>query len=142
MNPEYAALIALFITAIAAPFVANWQNNKLAEGREKRANDRTDKVAAQAVRAAKKVAQVATKLEKSDKASSAQLDKIVKTGDATHKLMNNQRTEMLRGFAITLRAIASDHPEDTILVAAADAADKALAQNVAENADPATRVAP
>lgn len=139
MSPEFIALLALVITAIIAPFVANWQNNKLAIDRERRTNERQDKVAALAARAARKVTQVATKLEKSDAHTNAQLGTIVATGNATHKLMNNQRTEMLRGFSVTLRAASNANPKDMALSAAADAADKALAQNIAENSDPATK---
>lgn len=140
MSPETIALIALFITAVAAPFIANWQNNQLAIGREKRAEIRQDKVARLAVTAAKKVQQVAEKLEKSDAVSAAQGAEVLAIGKATHKLVNNQRTEMLRGFAVTMRAIAKEHPDDVEIVAAATEADKALAANIKENADPETKV--
>lgn len=140
MSPEYAALVALFITAIAAPFVANWQNNRIAVAREQRDNARQDRVAAIAVKAAKKVQQVATTLEKSNKTTTAQGAEVLAVSKATHAIVNNQRTQMLRQIAVLTRAAASDHPTDKVLAEAAAAAEADLAKNVEENADPATKV--
>ena len=71
---------------------------------------------------------------------SEQLTGIKQTGDATHAIVNSQKTVMLQSLAMMARARASDHPDDPTLAEVARQTEKDLEDNVRENADPATKV--
>ena len=51
--------------------------------------------------------------------SNAKLDRIAKTGDATHKIVNSQRTVMLSLVATLAERIAAENPQDTAAQTAA-----------------------
>ena len=75
------------------------------------------------------VATVAVKAE----ASAKTLEEIKSTGNATHALVNSGRTANLRTIAVLARVIAVSQPENAAAQEAADAAEKALAQNELDN---------
>ena len=98
---------------------------------EEREQDRLDRAA---------VADAVKQVAVSRKEDSAVLEHIVTTGDATHAIVNNQRTQMLRQIAVLARAAALDHPDDVVIQEAARAAEEDLRKNLEENADPKTKL--
>lgn len=71
---------------------------------------------AQALEAAKELVEAA-------KIQNEQLSHIANTSDATHKIVNSQRTVMLRMVAALARRIATENPADTAAQRAAEAAE-------------------
>jgi len=114
--------------------------------KEEREQDRLDKEQdrtqdrADRLEVAELVAKVAIDVRKSNAATSAQLTNIADTSDATHAIVNNQRTVMLRALAVAQRVIANDHPDDPTAVKAAEDAERDLAENMRTSNDPDTKL--
>jgi len=77
-------------------------------------NAQTDaaKAQASASQAARDAADAAIALVAAAKVTTQQIDTIVATSEATHKIVNNQRTVMLRVVALQARRIANDNRDD------------------------------
>ena len=58
--------------------------------------------------------------------SGRKLDRLTEVGESTHKIVNSQRTIMLRLVAALSRRIASENPRDAAAQVAADHADADL----------------
>lgn len=117
-DPVTLALIAAIISTIVGPIVVFFVN---------RANQREDWRRQDAV--ADKVAKVAELAATSNET----LKSVAATGEATHRIVNSQRTVMLRTIAVSARALANAYPGDLVLLKAADDAEHDLAENVKEN---------
>lgn len=124
--------IGVISSGFLAPVMISWMGGR--QRAIERAEDRADRLLV-----ATKVDNVASAVHISDDARTAVLGHIAKTGDATHAIVNNQRTVMLRSLAIMARRLAVAFPDDPILQKAADDAEHDLAMNVIDNADPATK---
>jgi hypothetical protein len=77
-----------------------------------------------AARAQAAAAEAATELVRTARGQASQLDKIQETGEATHVIVNSQRTKMLELMAALARRVADDHPDDPLAQKAAELAEK------------------
>jgi hypothetical protein len=91
-------------------------DNAIATLKQQQANANAQQAA---LEAAKQLVEVA-------KTTSGQLTHISDTGDATHKIVNNQRTVMLRVVAALAQRIATENPNDVAAQRAALEAAKDL----------------
>ena len=128
------ALVTLGTPYLTAKAVSGSRTQDRLDRAAEREQDRLDRLAV-----AQQVKQVATEVKASNAERSEQLGHIKATGEATHAIVNNQRTVMLRALAVALRTIARDRPDDRDAQKAADDAEHDLAENEKNNADPATK---
>lgn len=133
MTPETTivaiiVLIGTISSTVVGPVILSMLTDRQSRAREDRQIVRQNEVARLAAAAAS--------------AQADQLNHIGVVADATHKIVNNQRTVMLRSLAVLARKFSNAFPKDTDLRKAAEAAEHDLELNEQENADPATKVAP
>lgn len=122
VDPGLALIAAGFfgvLTSMVTIFGTQWAKSK------DRDDDRKDREQARAERA-----QLASDVKD-----------VKRTGAATHVIVNNQRTVMLRAIAILARRLANDHPEDAELAKAAADAERDLRENEIANANPESQLA-
>ncbi len=100
-----------------------------------REEDRKDRaeVANKVADAATKVEKVATETTQANTKREELLNHIVETSEATHAIVNSQRTQMLRQIAVLARALAKNHPRDKLIQEAARVAEEDLKKNIEEN---------
>jgi hypothetical protein len=127
VDPGLALIAAGFfglMTSALTIFGTQWAKSR------DREDDRRDRAMV-----ATKVADVAVEFRRDRAERTVEMRAIRTTSEATHAIVNNQRTVMLRQIAVLARIVARDHPDDTVLQRAAAAAEHDLAQNEALNAE-------
>ena len=112
--------------AVVAGAIINWRAAVRATRAAGKAQDATARAQLDAIRAqeaaskaAAQAADAAARLIETAQTSNAKLDRIAKTGDATHKIVNSQRTVMLSLVAALAERIAAENPQDTAAQTAA-----------------------
>jgi hypothetical protein len=131
VNTVLIAFIAALVT-LATPAITVWGTIKVRSA--EREEDRRDRALV-----ADAVKKVATDVKEANVERVEQLRDIRATGEATHAIVNNQRTVMLRQIAVLARIVARDHPEDALLQKAARDAERDLEENMKMNEDPDTK---
>lgn len=122
INTVLIALIAALVTVVT-PAITVWANTQARKS--EREEDRKDRAAV-----ANKVEEVAQNALK----DSAVLGRIETIADSTHKIVNSQRTAMLRQIAMLSRALSNARPRNKDLLEAAVIAERNLQTNEEEQA--------
>src|ERR1019366_4767100 len=115
------------------------RNAKHAEDNALKAQIATIKAREDAAHAEEAAVNAAMALVKAAKTTNRKLGHIANTSDATHAIVNNQRTTMLRAIAVLSRRAADDRPKDAKAMQAADDAENDLRNAEDANASADTK---